>query len=205
MSMRRPSFKRLVEIIVAFTKMGFMTFGGGFAMIPLISEELVEKKQWLDQEKLLETIAVAQALPGSLSINISVLVGYEVADVAGALAAVVGAALPPFSTIMLLAAFFGMFQNNLVVDAAFKGVRCAVVALIWNAGLGTAKTTVKDPFSMAIFAFTIVVMMFTSLNPAVLIVFLAMIGVGAVAVRSWRERREFSQMRRGKEGQNGTY
>jgi chromate transporter len=200
MSMKRPSFRRLVEIIGGFTKMGFMTFGGGFAMIPLITEELVEKKHWLDQEKLLEIIAVAQALPGSLSINISVLVGYEVAEVAGALVAVVGAALPPFATITLLAAFFGMFQNNPVVDAAFKGVRCAVVALIWNAGLGTAKMTVRDPFSLAIFAFTIVVMMVTSLNPAVLIAFLAMIGVGAMAVRSWKERRACSQMGRGKEG-----
>ncbi|HHY75932.1 MAG TPA: chromate transporter [Firmicutes bacterium] len=200
-----PPFRRLVEIVVAFTKMGFMTLGGGFAMIPLITEELVEKKQWLEQEKLLEIIAVAQALPGSLSINLSVLVGYEVADVAGAVAAVVGAAFPPFATISLVAAFFSMFQDNPVTDAAFKGIRCAVVALIWNAGVGMAKTTVKDPFSLFIFAFTMVVMMVTSLNPAVLIAFLAMLGVGAMAVRSWRERRACSQVGGRKEGQDGSF
>lgn len=163
MSSRQWSLGHIAEITRVFAKTGFATFGGGFAMIPLITEELVEKKHWLDQGKLLEVFAVAQALPGSLSINVAVLVGYEVAGVAGALGAVAGAALPPFATITLVAALFSKFQGNPVVDAAFKGVRCAVVALIWNAGLGTAKTAVRDPLSWVILAFTIVVMLFSSL------------------------------------------
>ncbi len=90
-----------------------------------------------------------------------------------------------------------------MVDAAFMGVRCAVVALIWNAGLGTAKASVRDSLSWTIVAFTIVIMLVTPLNPAVLIVILAAIGVGAMLVRSWRERRAVEIGR--KEGQDGTH
>jgi chromate transporter len=204
MSSKQWSLGHIAEITRVFAKTGFVTFGGGFAMIPMITEELVEEKHWLDQGKLLEILAVAQALPGSLSINISVLVGYEVAGVAGALGAVVGAALPPFTTITVLAALFSKFQGNAVVDAAFKGVRCAVVALIWNAGLGTAKTAVRDVLSWVIFAFTIAVMLFSSLNPAVLILFLAMFGVGAMGLRSWKERQAL-RMREREEGHNGNH
>lgn len=195
MSQRQRRFGEIAEIAYVFVKMGFLTFGGGFAMIPLIKEELVSKRKWLDQDRLTEVLAVAQSLPGSLSINMSILIGYEVARVPGALGAVVGAVLPPFLTITVIAAFFSKFQGNPVVNAAFMGVRCAVVALIWNAGLGTAKTTVRDPLSRAILGLTIVVMMFSSLNPAVLILFLALFGVGAMLIRSWKEKRQQKDQR----------
>jgi chromate transporter len=202
-SPERRSLGRIAEICQVFIKMGFMTFGGGFAMLPLITEELVDRRQWISQGRLLEILAVAQALPGSLSINISILVGYEIAGVPGALGAVAGAAFPPFLTITIFAALFNRFEGNPVVDAAFMGVRCAVVALIWNAGLGTAKASVRDSLSWTIVAFTIVIMLVTPLNPAVLIVILAAIGVGAMLVRSWRERRAVEIGR--KEGQDGTH
>lgn len=187
-----------------FIKMGFMTFGGGFAMLPLIREELIDRRHWLSEDRFLEVIAVAQALPGSLSINMSIIVGYEVAGLPGALSAVAGAALPPFLTITLVAAVFNRLQDNPVVDAAFMGVRCAVVALIWNAGMETAKLAVKDWRSWIILGVTIVIMMVTPLNPATLILVLAAIGSSAMMVRSWKARRA-TEMGKRKEGQDGIH
>lgn len=188
-TMKLP-LRQIGEITYEFFKMGLVAFGGGFAMIPMIQEGLIDEKKWLEQDKLVEVLAVAQSLPGSLSINTSIFIGYEVAGVPGALAAVTGIAIPPFLTITAIAAFFGKFQGNPVVDAAFMGVRCAVVALIWNSGLGTAKFAVKDLLSKAILGFTIVIMIFSSLNPALLMLVFALFGIGARLVLSWKQRRQ---------------
>ncbi len=185
---KRASIGLMADIAQLFLKMGFITVGGGFSMIPLIRQEMIEKRGWLDEDKLVEILAVAQSLPGSLTINSSILIGYEVARVPGALSAVTGAAFPPFFTITVIAAFFNRFQGNPVVDAAFLGVRCAVVALIWNAGFGIAKSVVRDPLSRTILGLTLIVMMFSSVNPALFVLFLALLGVSAMLFRSWKEK-----------------
>lgn len=182
------SSRSVLEIVWTFIKLGFMTFGGGYAMIPLIEEEMVAKKRWLDKERMVEAFAVSQSLPGSIAINTSVLIGYEIRGVGGALAAVTGAAIPPFVTLTVISAFFSQFKGSPIVDAAFAGVRCAVVALILHAGLGTAKSSVKDGISAAILVITIALMLFTDLNPAVLILVVALMGVGAMLLKARKER-----------------
>ena len=106
------------------------TIGGGYAMIPLIEAEVVDKKKWIDKQMLLDLIAVAQSCPGVFAINISIFIGYKLRGVKGALSATLGTAMPSLICILLIAMFFQHFQNVPWVAATFAGIRPAVVALM---------------------------------------------------------------------------
>lgn len=122
--------RQLCELFVSFFKIGAFTFGGGYAMIPLIQREVIENRRWIAESDFLDLLTVAQSAPGPLSLNTSVFVGYKMKGYAGAVAAILGAVLPSFLIILAIALFFADVRNNPVVDAAFKGMRPAVVALI---------------------------------------------------------------------------
>ena len=113
-----------------FFKIGIFTLGGGYAMIPIIEAEVVEKKKWLTKEDFIDTVAIAQSSPGVFAINLSVFIGYKMKRVKGALVTALGTALPSFLIILLIAMFFRHAQDNPVVAAMFRGIRPAVVALI---------------------------------------------------------------------------
>ena len=113
-----------------FFKIGLFTLGGGYAMIPLIEEEVVNKKQWVSKEEFLDLIAIAQSCPGVFAINISIFIGYKLRKIRGAIATSFGTALPSFLIILAIAVFFRHFEDNPVVAAMFRGIRPAVVALI---------------------------------------------------------------------------
>ena len=118
------------ELFSTFFKIGLFTLGGGYAMIPIIEREVVDKHQWMKREEMLDLIAVAQSCPGVFAINISIFVGYKLRMKRGALCTAVGTALPSFLIILLIAMFFRQFQDNTTVASIFKGIRPAVVALI---------------------------------------------------------------------------
>ncbi len=113
-----------------FMKIGIVTFGGGYAMIPIIEHEVVDKNQWMTKEEFLDAIAVTQTCPGALAINMSSMLGYKLAKTPGAIVCTLGASLPSFLIILAIAMFFHQFENNKVVAAMFAGIRPAVVALI---------------------------------------------------------------------------
>ena len=113
-----------------FFKIGIFTLGGGYAMIPLIEEEVVNKKQWVSKDEMLDLIAIAQSCPGVFAINIAIFIGYKLNKVRGAIATAAGTALPSFLIILVIAMFFHQFEDNKVVAALFRGIRPAVVALI---------------------------------------------------------------------------
>ena len=120
----------LLNIFWSFFKIGIFTFGGGFAMIPLIEREIIERRGWIAKEDFLELLVVAQSAPGPIALNTAVFVGYKMRGYAGAIAATLGVVVPSFTVILLVAIFFTNIRYNPVVDAAFKGMRPAVVALI---------------------------------------------------------------------------
>ncbi len=113
-----------------FMKIGAFTLGGGYAMIPIIEHEVVEKHKWVEKDEFLDLIAISQSCPGVFAINISVFIGYKLRKVRGALCTALGTALPSFLIILLIAMFFVQFKDNKVVAAMFNGIRPAVVALI---------------------------------------------------------------------------
>ena len=113
-----------------FFKIGMFTLGGGYAMIPLIEEEVVYRHKWINKEELLDLIAIAQSCPGVFAINIAIYIGYKLKKERGAVATALGTALPSFLIILSIAIFFHQFEDNKIIAAMFKGIRPAVVALI---------------------------------------------------------------------------
>jgi len=118
------------ESFRTFFKIGMFTLGGGYAMIPLIEEEVVNRHQWVSKDEMLDLIAIAQSCPGVFAINISIFIGYKLRKTQGAIATALGTALPSFLIILAIAIFFHQFEDNKVIAAMFKGIRPAVVALI---------------------------------------------------------------------------
>ena len=134
------SMKGMKEAFLTFFKIGIVTFGGGYAMIPMIEEEVVNKHHWTSKEELLDLIAIAQSCPGVFAVNISTFIGYKLNKKAGAFCTTLGAALPSFIIILLIAMSFHQFADNKVVAAMFRGIRPAVVALIAVPTFRLAKT-----------------------------------------------------------------
>lgn len=119
-----------LDAFLTFFKIGLFTIGGGYAMIPLIEAEIIEKKKWVGKEEFLDLMAIAQSCPGVFAINIAIFIGYRLRRVKGAIVSCIGTALPSFIIILLIALFFHQFKDNEIIAAAFRGIRPAVVALI---------------------------------------------------------------------------
>ncbi|MBR4198862.1 MAG: chromate transporter [Bacteroidales bacterium] len=124
----------------SFFKIGTFTIGGGYAMIPLMEDILVDKRQWIDKEEFMNILSISQAMPGVFAVNMATNIGYKLKGVRGSVVAVLGNILVPVAIILLLAIFFRQFRENQVIEAIFKGLRPAVVALIAAPVFSMAKT-----------------------------------------------------------------
>ena len=129
-----------LKLFISFFKIGAFTFGGGWAMIPLIEREVVDKQNWIKREDFVDALAIAQSLPGVLAVNISILIGNKLRGLKGCLMATLGTILPSFLIILAIAIWFVQTFDNPVVERIFKGIRPAVVALIVSPVFSTAKT-----------------------------------------------------------------
>lgn len=162
---KRVNMELLTDIFITFFKIGSFTFGGGYAMIPLIEREVITNKGWIeDEEEIIDVFAVSESIPGAIAINSSTFVGYKIAGRKGAIAAMFGVVLPSFIIITLIAAFFSKFQDNEVVKATFMGIRSAVVALILMAAINVGKKAIKDKFSAAISATTVILVLVADIH-----------------------------------------
>lgn len=140
------------ELFWSFAKIGSFTFGGGYAMVSLIQHEVVERKRWLEKEEFVELLALAQSSPGPIALNTAVFVGYRVDRYRGAMVSTLGVVIPSFVVILTIALFFSKFRDNPVVEAVFKGIRPAVVALILAPIFGFSKGLGWWQLSMALVA-----------------------------------------------------
>ena len=139
-----------LQLFTTFVKIGAFTFGGGWAMIPIIEREVVDRHKWISREDFLYQLAITQSLPGILAVNVAVLVGNKMRGVKGSLVAALGTILPSFVMILLIAIFFTRIYNNPTVVSIFKGIRPAVVALIVVPVLSTAKSARINRFTVII-------------------------------------------------------
>lgn len=167
----------LFQLFYSFLKIGLFTFGGGYAMIPLIEREVITNKKWIAESEFLELLTVAQSAPGPISLNTSVFVGYKMRGYAGALAAISGVVLPSFVIILLVAIFFFDIRHNPVVDAAFRAMRPAVVALIVAPVVGLARG--MRPWLVAVSAATALAVWWLGISPVYLLI------AGAAAGLLW--------------------
>ncbi|NLO69641.1 MAG: chromate transporter [Porphyromonadaceae bacterium] len=141
------------QLFITFVRIGTFTFGGGYAMIPLIQEEIVKKKKWIEEREFIDMLAMAQSAPGVMAINAAIFIGYKIRGFKGSLITSFGSALPSFIIILLIAIVFTTFRENPTVESIFKGIRPAVVALIaaplFNMGkaVGITRKTIIIPIS----------------------------------------------------------
>jgi chromate transporter len=134
----------LWQIFSTFFKIGAFTFGGGYAMVPLIQREASEKHGWVTDEDILDIVAIAESTPGPIAINSATFVGYRACGVLGSVAATMGVVLPSFIIILTISGILRQFQENVYVQYAFRGIRCGVLALILKAMWGMYKKCKKN-------------------------------------------------------------
>lgn len=132
--------KKYWELFLVFSKIGAFTFGGGYAMIPLIRNEVVNKKNWLNDDEFMDMLAIAQSMPGPIALNTALFVGNKRLGFKGSIFSGAGVIIPSFIAILLIALVFTQFKDNSVVERIFKGIRPAVVALIAAPLLGLGKS-----------------------------------------------------------------
>lgn len=169
--------KKLVELFSTFCKIGVTTFGGGYAMLPVIRREIVENKKWATDEEIMDYYAIGQCTPGVIAVNVSTFIGKKVVGVSGAIAATFGVIFPPLVFITVIASIINNFSDLPVVAHALAGIKVAVCALIVNAVITLFKSGIKDAIGLVIFLITIAVGLFTSISPVIYVVFGAVIGI----------------------------
>lgn len=147
-----PSGCKISELFYTFFKIGAFTFGGGYAMIALLEDELVSKKKWVDREEFLDIAAIAESTPGPIAVNSATYVGYKLRGVWGAAAATVAVVLPSFVIIYLISLFFDEFLELPFMDEAFSGIQIGVLWLIFSAGFNMLKGLEKSRFNLAVIA-----------------------------------------------------
>lgn len=171
------AFKDFFKLFSTFLKIGAFTFGGGYAMIPLIRREAVEKQGWISDDDVLEIIAVAESTPGPIAINAATFVGMRVAGVFGAVCATLGVVLPSFVIISVIAFFLKGFSHIKAVEYAFKGIRIGVLALILGALISMIKTALKSVFAVILALSALVLVAFLDVSAIAVIVICAAIGL----------------------------
>ena len=180
----------LLDLFCAFFRIGLFTFGGGYAMLPLLQREIVEKKKWATEEEMLDYFAVGQCTPGVIAVNTATFVGFKEKKLSGAIFATLGIVSPSLVIITVIAALLSNFAHIAAVQNAFAGIRVAVCVLILNSIVKLWKKSVVDKLTFAVFlAVFIGSVLLSHVSPVVFIVAAAVLGI---VVRVW--------LRIGKEG-----
>jgi chromate transporter len=167
--MKHHTAKKLLQICWTFMKISPVTFGGGFAMMPLMKKEVVDKRKWIGEEEMIDAFVLGQSAPGSVGVNSSAFIGYRIAGLKGAAAAVIGMMAPAFLIVIVLSLLFLTVRDNPMVEAAFKGIRPAVVALIVYAAISAAKSSILDKSTFVLVAVSVVLLIAFHVHPVLLI------------------------------------
>ena len=167
----------LWQIFLTFFKIGAFTFGGGYAMIPLIQAEAAEKHGWVSEEDILEIVAIAESTPGPIAINAATFVGYRARGIVGSVCATLGVVLPSFLMILAISCVLREFQENLYVRYAFRGIRAGVLALIVKAMWGMYKKCKKNAVSYIVMAAAFVLVALVKVSALPVLALCAIFGI----------------------------
>lgn len=175
----------LKELFLVFMKIGAFTIGGGYAMIPLIKNEL-DKRKWIGEDELPDIIALAQSAPGILAVNVSIFAGYKIKGLRGSIAATLGSILPSFLIILAIAMAFTNFKDNPTVISIFKGIRPVVVALIASPMISMARKSDNTWWAWCITGASLLAVSFLSVSPIYIILTVLVLSVAVVKLRERR-------------------
>ena len=182
----KQNTKKLWSLFATFFKIGAFTFGGGYAMIPLIQKEAVENHKWVTDDDILEIIAIAESTPGPIAINSATFVGYRTCGVLGAACATLGVILPSFSIILAISYVLDRFQEIEVVQYAFNGIRAGVLALLFKALWSMYKKSPKGWVSYVVMGGAFVLTAFLKVEVLLVIIGCALFGLIAALIAERR-------------------
>ena len=179
---------RLLKIFLSTLYLSAFTFGGGYVIITLMKQKFVDELHWIDDDEMLDMVAIAQSSPGPIAVNGAVIIGYKLEGIAGVFSAVLGAVLPPFVILTVISMFYSAFRNLFVVQSLLTGMKAGVSAVILSVVYDMAAGVVKgkDPVNIAVMILAFVATYFGKVN----VVFVILITIAFGAVRTiWREER----------------
>ena len=177
----------LLDLFLTFARIGGLTFGGGYAMLPILQREVAENKKWATEEELMDYYAIGQCTPGVIAVNVATFIGYKMAGFIGGVIATLGVVTPSVVIITLIAAFLSNFADLPIVIQAFNGVRVCVCVLILNAIIKLSKKSVVDKLTFAIFIAVSLLSIVTSLSPIIYIIISGLIGALIYKFRGGKE------------------
>ncbi len=166
---------RLRDLFTTFLKIGIFTFGGGYAMIPLIEREIIERRGWIPKKEFLDLLTIAQSAPGPIALNTAVFIGFKSRGYKGALASLFGVVIPSFTILLVIALYFTHMRDNKIVDAAFKGMRPVVIALILAPIIALVRP--MKPLHIVIAIVAAAALWYFAFSPVYLLLASAVIGV----------------------------
>lgn len=172
----------LFKLFYTFASIGAITFGGGYAMLPFLEREVVEKNKWATDNEILDYYSLAQCTPGIIAVNVSTFIGYKERGLVGAIVATIGMVFPSLIIITVIAAILTNFSNNEYVNMAFAGIRVSVCALILNSIIKLSKKSIIDKISLIIFIAIIIVLFFTSISTIFIVVIGILLGLISSAI-----------------------
>ena len=178
----KRNLKLYLQLFLTFMKIGVVTFGGGYAMIPIIENEITNKKRWISGDDLLEVVAISETTPGPIAICAATFIGYHVGGVFGAFCATFGVVLPSFVIIYLISLFLRAFEQIQIVKYAFFGIRAGVLALLIKAVVSMFKKCPKNIVAYLIMAASFAAVAFFSANVIIVILSAAVIGLAATLI-----------------------
>jgi chromate transporter len=165
------------QLFQSWFKIGLFTFGGGYAMLPMIEKEVVERRGWASAEEIMDIFALSQSLPGAIAINSSIFLGYRLAGVTGAVVAAAGVVMPSLLIILGIAVFFTSLKENRAVSAAFTGIRAAVAGLIAAAALRITCASCRSWIAFALALLSLLINLFTDIHAVWVILCGGLIGI----------------------------
>ena len=169
--------KELFEIFITAFRVGIMTFGGGYAMLPILQREVVDSRKWATEEEILDYYAIGQCLPGIIMVNTMIFIGSKRKGRLGGIAAALGTVCPALIIITVIAALLTNFADSAVVKKAFAGIRVCVCVLIVNAVIRLWKNSVIDKICFALFLIIAALSVFTEITPVVFVIAAALFGI----------------------------
>ena len=169
--------KQLWQLFLAFARVGVMTFGGGYAMIPILEREIVDRQGWASSEELMDYYAVGQCTPGVIAVNTATFIGYKVAGSLGGVVATLGVVFPSLVIITVIAGVLTHFTDIPAVKSAFAAIRVCVCVLIFNAVLKLWKGAVKDKAGLCLFLLVFLLSIFLDISPVFYVLFCAAAGI----------------------------
>ena len=181
--------KELLQLFVSFCKIGALTFGGGYAMLPMLTRELAENRGWVTNEELLDYYAIGQCTPGIIAVNTATFVGYKRKGVLGGIFATLGIAFPSLVIITLIAGLLQNYAHIEFVRHAFNGIRVAVVALILSAVVKLWKTGVKNALGVILFLLAFISVVVLNLSPIWIVIVAVVAGLTSMAADLLKKRR----------------